>query len=664
LPRNTAALKHADTFTNKLTYYCFLALIISVPLAFTTYVENSFDLVKDTVLKLLGGIFIISSMASVYRKSGGIDFNKNIDPYVLFFLAAAMLSTIFSLNPNVSYSGGYIRQVGFVTYLYLILIYVFAGIILKDKDKFQNVLRVMELTGVIVALYAIIQFVGIDPLKIQSPGNPRPTSTIGHSIFTAGFLLMVFPFSFLRLYRKILTPGTLIPIIIIAAVIITQTRTAYAAIFAEIIFLVVAYALVSGGKAKFKKLIKTSLPIVLILIAVLLLFIFFAPDNIYVMRLVSIFGITNNPRWLLWRDSFEIFKQHPLTGTGIANFSNPFEDIYTHEFRMMDVKGIYDNAHNNFVNILCTMGLAGLAAYMVLLFRSVYLGFKSLFSSELDGRRKFFFLGFLSVIFGYIVYSLADFDDISILLYLYVYLAMLKVQCAGKESGILTLRILSKPLRLILPVLVSLYLIYNMYHSLILFKADNYFKQSHQLFAAGDNHSAFTNFTKASDLNPACPEYRYEGGFILLNEAINDTTLSEQQKTSLLADAEKQLLMAKEVHPSSKLCQAALCLVLFEMGRKEEAEKIKNELFLRDSLSMDLRTNLARYYMRADQYDKAKEQVDVLSRYDPDNVEANITLVYYYFRTGDYEKAKMFFRHAQQKAPNNLIVRQFAPFFK
>ncbi len=451
-----------------------------------------------------------------------------------------------------------------------------------------------------------------------------------------------------------------------SAIIITQTRTAYIALLIQIILMLILYPLVfSEQKGKYKKIARTTVPFITIVLVILFLVIYFAHDNIFVKRFLSTFSITVNPRWLLWRDSFDILKIYPFTGSGIAMFSNVFEDIYSKEFKMMDVTGIYDNAHNNFINILCTMGIIGLTAYLLLLYRVIHSGFKLLFSADAAERQKLFLIAFLTVISGYIVFSLADFDDISILLYLFVYISMLKIISSGTAGNVsfspnlYGINKIPLAVRFSILLIFSVYFIYNVYNAFALFKADHYFKISGDYYTIGNYSAAFTELTKAIKLNPDCPEYRYKRTFVILNSAINDSSLSQRQRRDLLEDAEKEISAAREIHPSSKLCQAALCLILFEMGRSEEAEKVKYELLSRDSLSIDLRTNLARYYLRAKQVDKAREQVEVLNKYGPENVDAIITSAFYYFAIGDYKNVEQYCTHALRLDPGNLTAKQF-----
>ena len=135
-----------DTRTNNLSYvpfYFFVLLIVSVPLAVTMYFENPVDLVKMSAFIITGSFFIIFSIVILtedkLRNKSKFSFtiNRSIDIPVLLFLTAAVVSTIFSINPKVSVFGQYQRQISLITFLYLVVIYFLSTGILTDKKRFK-----------------------------------------------------------------------------------------------------------------------------------------------------------------------------------------------------------------------------------------------------------------------------------------------------------------------------------------------------------------------------------------------------------------------------------------------------------------------------------------------------------------------------------------------
>src|SRR5213593_842283 len=111
-------------------FYLFLLFVVAVPLAITMYFENPVDLVKSAALRIVGGSFIIVTLLTAigiyyFKKDSEspIEFDLFFDTPVLLFLITAVLSTIFSINSLVSFFGQYQRQIGLLTFFYMVTIY-------------------------------------------------------------------------------------------------------------------------------------------------------------------------------------------------------------------------------------------------------------------------------------------------------------------------------------------------------------------------------------------------------------------------------------------------------------------------------------------------------------------------------------------------------------
>jgi tetratricopeptide (TPR) repeat protein len=77
---------------------------------------------------------------------------------------------------------------------------------------------------------------------------------------------------------------------------------------------------------------------------------------------------TGNIRFIVWKGAWEIFKNYPVLGSGVESFAysfyqyRPLELLKTTEWDFL-----YNKAHNEYVNILATTGIFGLAVYLILL---------------------------------------------------------------------------------------------------------------------------------------------------------------------------------------------------------------------------------------------------------------------------------------------------------
>jgi O-antigen ligase len=74
---------------------------------------------------------------------------------------------------------------------------------------------------------------------------------------------------------------------------------------------------------------------------------------------------------------------------------------------------IIDRAHNTYLDTAFSMGLAGLAAYLAIIF-SFLAYFRQILRGIRDGSRKLLFLGILAAFCGYLVNGLFIFSVVSV----------------------------------------------------------------------------------------------------------------------------------------------------------------------------------------------------------------------------------------------------------
>jgi O-antigen ligase len=72
-------------------------------------------------------------------------------------------------------------------------------------------------------------------------------------------------------------------------------------------------------------------------------------------------GTSIGMRLLFWRNSWEIIRENPLIGVGSGDFMHAYSEVNAQRTPGMIVT---DNPHNQYVLVLCHLGLAGLAALL------------------------------------------------------------------------------------------------------------------------------------------------------------------------------------------------------------------------------------------------------------------------------------------------------------
>lgn len=658
-------------------FFSFLFLLAAVPLSITTYLYNQSDLPKYTTLVIFGSIFLILtlifSISYLFKTSQKpeeivLEFDCTFDPFVLLFLISAVISTVFSLNPEVSFYGQYERQIGLVTYIYLFLIYCFSSNIFKDEDRRKQTLFVIELVAAAVALYAIIQASGWDPFGIQPAADKRPASTLGNSVFTGGFLAMILPFSFLNASnKKSIILKIFFPLIVLSGIIVTRTRSAYLAVILQFIVVAVSYLIArrSGSDLR-KKFRYIFIALVAAFTLIALLWLLF-PENPFAVRLTSIFFSGNNPRWVLWQDAFNIFKKYPLIGPGVAMFPAAFEEFYSAGLRSEDVLKYFDSPHNNYLQVLYTMGALGLTAYLMIIVQGVRVCIKQILRQEKSKKKEnntidksiILFLSFLAMLAGYAVYGLTNFDEITILLYFFVFLSMLRSLNPEDKKRELKMGIQFRIPLLVLSILLLIFTCYNMYISVNNVRADRYFLEGEKNFASRRYADGVNNLNESIRLNSSNPVYKLMLAINVYEMLTANRQLSGENRDKLLKQAAENIINARKNHYNKNRCDAVLSLIYFEMGKKDEAESIKQQVLAGDPVNIIYRLSLTVHYVEANVMDSAKEQLEsVLStNYSAMNVWS--VAAFYYEKTNNPDEVKKYCLKIMEADPQNQYAREF-----
>ncbi|MBE2226697.1 MAG: O-antigen ligase family protein [Ignavibacteria bacterium] len=656
-----------NTRPGNLTYipfYFFTLLLVTVPLAITKYFENPVDLVKMGAFVILGSLFVIFSLVISLEenlKSGNkftLYTNRLIDIPVLFFAAAAILSTIFSISPRISFFGQYQRQIGLNTFLYLAVIYFLLSGILQDKRRFVTLFLTAELTAIAVSVYSILQISGLDPFGMQSPALDRPVSTLGNAVFLGGFLVLIFPFSALNTSCKNNKFIRIIfPAVILAGIVLSGTRSAYIAVAAEIVVMAVFIFFDKNRSGNLKEYLKSNKTFKNVLyiagaaLMILVLYMLIFPQSFLTGRVISILSFSDNPRLLLWQESFNIFYKYPVFGTGIALFSSAFEEFYSGRLRLLERTGYFDHPHNNFLYMLYSMGVIGLLAYLSIFILAIRSCLKNIFSDN-AAEEKITFTAFLVFITGYFVYGLTNFDDISILLYFFVFLAALKAADKSRTKEIS----LSSMLIAAAAIPVILVCTYNIYSRINDMKADRFFKTGNTLIKEGKFAEAVYNMNTAIALNDYYTDYKYSLAYTVYRQVFSSESMPKETKMNLLNQAAKQVEGIIKNHYFNNECYGLLSLIYYEMEREQEARSLELKVLEKDPVNITYRINLARYYMKKGDLVKADELMNTVMQLRPKSLDAYLTAAYLNYKNGNLESARMYCEQILTAEPGNQFA--------
>jgi len=216
-------------FCEKLIEAGWLAALILVPVFFNIYSARTFEPDKLTLMRSITLVMILAWLIKLAEtgigtalSDGGSEIpdetsgagtrqgvRKVLD--IPLFLPTALLvlvyviSTVFSISPNVALWGSYQRMQGTYTTLSYIVIFVLMATHLRTRAQVDRLVTTIILSSLPVGLYGIVQHYGLDPLPWAGDVTKRVASNMGNAIFVASYLIMVIPLILARLLDSMAT---------------------------------------------------------------------------------------------------------------------------------------------------------------------------------------------------------------------------------------------------------------------------------------------------------------------------------------------------------------------------------------------------------------------------------------------------------------------------
>ena len=284
---------------------------------------------------------------------------------------------------------------------YLLLVIIMTDII-NDKERMKDLLIISLITGIVTIINAFIQYhvTHIDLLhnyvsfKYVEPWKMDrfigfPTASFPYpNDFAAWILIFLLPgiaslfMADLRAQTKLLYGFFTAPLFYL--LMLTKARAAWLGFFAGLIFLL------------FFRLKKAVLSFMLILFMIYFAF------NIQIAKYTLQLGSVSD-RYTMWRNSWAIFKEHPVVGNGINTFFEKYKNVRNDEFK--NKRGSY--AHNCFLQQAADTGVVGLLGFLYFLF----VFFRSTITRTLGLKNEYyrvFNLGLAAGILGFLIHSFFD----------------------------------------------------------------------------------------------------------------------------------------------------------------------------------------------------------------------------------------------------------------
>jgi O-antigen ligase len=372
------------------------------PLVFSTRTLEVFEFPK-VMLLVAGAVVIATGALALALERGARGGGRAVAPGlvaslrreplawgVLLYLASASLSTLTSLSPRTSFWGAHESFFGLVTVAaYGVLYFAVRG--LCAQAAHARALLLASSVGVGgAALYALAQFLGLDPVRWTRTheflGLERAFGSMGNPNFLGALTAMGVPL-LVALALRARRRGergqalalALVGGVALGALGVSLSRGAWLAGLAGLGVLLLGglhlaerpqarrrLALAAAGAVLVAALGVALVPRARSLATAMAERVSLSLRSGPQARPVGGLAIAQDPRWALWSAAWDMFREHPFVGVGLDAFQLAYQG--RRDMSIWDVEGhrTPGKAHNEALHVLATQGLPGGLALLLI----------------------------------------------------------------------------------------------------------------------------------------------------------------------------------------------------------------------------------------------------------------------------------------------------------
>ena len=464
-----------------------LATVVTAPLFINIYSSRSVEPDRSVLLRSIATVMAVAwfikwiEQKGLARSATRAATRSSLLIPALCVAGVYLLTTLTSIVPRISFFGSYPRPEGAYAVLAYLVVFALIAQGLRTRAQFDRLIFTLILTSVPVALYGLVQLIGLDPFVWSREIGERISSTMGNPIFLGAFLL--FPFALavgktiesariLQNEKRNRTALTLaivyggIALLHMVVLLLTASRGPFLGWVATLAFLALTLALV-GRRLKWARVL-----IALGVLGALALGAMNIPNSPLagfrdvptIGRLATLAvnpGDSASARLWYWEGVARLVAPHaplqfpggtvdalnsvrPLIGYGPDSLYLTYNQFYPPELlRLTSYDTLIDRSHNETWDVLAASGLLGLVGYQAIFLCVFVIGLRRLGLLASPRERNWFVglwigLGALGVI-GAIASGHANYTGLALaggtILGVFVYLGRLTRGLAERPSA-------------------------------------------------------------------------------------------------------------------------------------------------------------------------------------------------------------------------------------
>lgn len=344
--------------------------------------------------------------------------------WVIFFLVMILMSTIFSKYTEQALWGRPLRKEGALAFLSYFLILYFSFLSAREENNIKIIIRYFLISASIISVYAILQYIGFDPIprdSIRKSWSFTSFATLGNPNFLGSYLSIALPVSmFLYLYdNNKIFPGLLFisSILIYSALLCAKSRSAWVGvIFSMIVMIALFFKPIIQKIGRLVVLLTTIVVVTIILNSVhngtiSAKFDSLISDYKTIISENKEKSTAGSERIFIWSRSMDYIFERPFLGSGPDTFEKVFKMSPEEAKYHFNSESVYvDKAHNDYLQIIITMGFPALLFYLIFLSIVIIKSFRNIRKNNYD----IFTISLLSGIIAYVVQSFFNISVVSV----------------------------------------------------------------------------------------------------------------------------------------------------------------------------------------------------------------------------------------------------------
>ncbi len=357
---------------NKLIHFCLYALLLLVPIFYTSFTSEALEFNKQNLLFLAVVVMLGAWVVKVLTTRHVSWVKTSIDYLVLAYLAVYAVSSFTSIDKVSSFLGYHGRFTGsLISVVALVLLYFLLVNNLQSEKtvrKATDYLAAGMGLGLVLSLLQLLGAFILPGLFTHNVGfNPVVRSLAGLSIFAAISIVYFQWMMFFSSHRTKLKKWTLVFLTLVGLVIMILTNAFVGWLvlgLSMVAFMALSMTLASQSSANwFWK------PLLVLVIAVLFVAFQFLPNIINPRNLVPVklpveIQLSNKTTWSLVKNSLTSGFRKALIGSGPGTTGIAFGDIKPTELNKSIVWSLtFDRASSEIANLGIETGLLGLIVF-------------------------------------------------------------------------------------------------------------------------------------------------------------------------------------------------------------------------------------------------------------------------------------------------------------